>query len=63
MAEGKWKRIVKLRVMTDARQVEEIGQTLAKALEQSGYEVLEVSGVFPCREPNEHEGRVYVTFR
>lgn len=58
----KSKKTVHVRVMADALVVEQIAEQIGQALEKSGgYELVETSAVYPCRAPQEDQGRIYLT--
>lgn len=56
------KKAVHVRVMADAAVVEKIAEQVGQALEKEGaYELVETSAVYPCRAPQEDQGRIYLT--
>lgn len=56
------KKAIHVRVMADTSIVEKVAELIGKVLEQDGsHELVETSAVYPCRAPNEDQGRVYLT--
>lgn len=52
---------VKLRVVASEENVKRVAEVLVDALENEGFQVIEWSQAYECREPDEDKKRVYVT--
>jgi hypothetical protein len=53
--------MVKVRLMVAATDAQYIAAKIAEVLEGEGYELIEWTASFPCREPDEDKSRVYLT--
>lgn len=62
MDKGGDKKIVHVRVIADRVIAEAVAQEVAASLEAKGYEVIEVTGMYPSQF-NKTEGKVYLTVR
>jgi len=54
-------KLVKVRVMAAPESAEAVAQTISDALQEYGYDVLELSKPYPCKAPMDDQSRVYVT--
>lgn len=58
---GTARGMVKVRLTAAAADVQDIAAKLAEVLEAEGYELIEWTTSYPCREPDEDKSRVYLT--
>lgn len=57
------KKAIHVRIIADMTIVEKSAELIGKALEQNGsHDLVETSKVYPCRAPDDSQGRVYLTF-
>ncbi|MFO7032490.1 hypothetical protein B9T07_22850 [Limnospira fusiformis CCALA 023] len=54
--------VIRIRVMTASKLVAKVATELAERFELDGYTLSDTSRVYPCRPPNNNDGRVYLTF-
>jgi hypothetical protein len=54
--------LIRVRVWTDARFVEQAAVDLISSLDAQGLRLVEKSLPFPCRPPKQLESRIYLTF-
>lgn len=54
--------VIRVRVMTANTLVAKAANELAERFELDGYVLSDVSKIYPCRPPNNNDGRVYLTF-
>jgi len=55
-------RLVNIRVWADMDSVEQVADDLARAMQRSGLRLEKRSQVYPCRPPQQLEGRIYLVF-
>lgn len=53
--------VVKLKVVLSPGEAEGFSDDLVNLMEKRGYEVIEVSRPFPCKDPDEGKVRVFLT--
>lgn len=58
---GTARGMVKIRLTAATTDVQDIAAKVAEVLEVEGYELIEWTASFPCREPDEDKSRVYLT--
>jgi len=58
---GTAKGMVKVRLIAQDTDVQEIAARIAEVLEREGYEMIEWTSSYPCKPPDEDKSRVYLT--
>lgn len=54
--------LIKIRVLAANSKVSEVAQHFIEVASDMGLRLIEQSGIYPCRAPNQNESRIYLTF-
>jgi len=61
MPEIRASKAVSLRLKMATEKIDAVADVLVKGLEAAGFEVIEWSRPYPCREPETDQSRIYLT--